>query len=295
MNGTAAEASLWSKLAAEIETRIATFQGVAGACFEDLATGAMVTVNAEEVVPTASTIKMHILAHLLELEEQGVLDLDERVTIDHRGDYPGSGVLTYLDADVELSRRDVASLMIIVSDNTATNMCIDWATYDGVNEMAARLGLSSTKLRRKMQDHESVAAGRENVSSPRDLVSFLGQLYRGEGLSKAVCAETLRIVRKPKRGYMTPALPEDLVVANKPGGMEFVRNDAGIVYLPRRPYSLCIMTKYGTTSHIVRERFVADLGEVVHGYMSMLDRSGPYGQGIPQEALGAGISPAVEG
>jgi beta-lactamase class A len=293
MNGPDAEASLWSKLAAEIETRIAAFEGVAGASCEDLTTGATVMVNADEVFPTASTIKIHILAHLLELEEQGTLELDQRVTIDHRGDYPGSGVLAYLDSDIELSRRDVASLMIIVSDNTATNMCIDWATYDGVNEMAARLGLSSTKLRRKMQDHESVAAGLENVSSPRDLVSFLGQLYRGEGLSKAVCAETLRIVRKPKHGYMTPALPEDLVVANKPGGMEFVRNDAGIVYLPRRPYTLCVMTKYGTTPHVVRERFISDLGEVVYGYMSMLDRSGPYGQGIPQPALGAGIAPAV--
>lgn len=294
MSTTGTEASLWGKLAAEIQSRISTFQGVAGACVEDLTTGATVTVNADEVFPTASTIKIHILAHLIELEEQGMLDLDERVTIDHRGDYPGSGVLTYLDADIELSRRDVASLMIMVSDNTATNMCIDWATYDGVNEMAARLGFSSTKLRRKMQDHESAAAGLENVSSAKELVSFLGQLHRGEGLSKAVCDETLRILRKPKHGYMAAALPEALVVANKPGGMEFVRNDAGIVYLPRRPYTLCVMTKYGTMPPVVGERFIADLGEVVHTYMSMLDRSGPYGQGIPQQALDAGIEPAAQ-
>lgn len=291
MSGTESERALWSRLAGEIETRVSAFKGVAGACFEDLKTGAVVAVNADEVFPTASTIKMHILAKLVELDEQGVLDLDERITIDHKADYPGSGVLTYLDADAELARRDVATLMIIVSDNTATNLCIDWATYDGVNELAGRLGLSSTKLRRKMQDHESVAAGRENVSSPRDIVSFLGQLYRGEGLSKAVCAETLRIIRKPKRGYMTPALPEDLVVANKPGGMEFVRNDAGITCLPRRPYTLCIMTKYGVAPQIERERFVADIGEAVYDYMSVLDRSGPYGQGVPDQMLSAAVSP----
>jgi beta-lactamase class A len=293
MSGTESERALWSKVAAEIESRVSAFQGVAGACFEDLATGAIVAVNADEVFPTASTIKMHILAKLIELGEQGMVDLDERITIDHRTDCPGSGVLTYLDADVELTRRDVATLMIIVSDNTATNMCIDSVTCDRVNEMSERLGLSSTKLRRRMQDHESVAAGLENVSSPRDLVSFLGQLYRGQGLSKAVCAETLRIISKPKHGYMTSGMPEDLVVANKPGGMQFVRNDAGIVWLPRRPYTLCVMTKYGITSQMMRERFVADLGKAVYGYMSVLDRTGPYGQGVPEHVLSVGLSPEL--
>jgi beta-lactamase class A len=171
--------------------------------------------------------------------------------------------------------------MIIVSDNTATNLCIDWATIDGVNDMLGRLGLANTVLRRKMQDHDSVREGNENLTTPADVVRFLGLLYSGQGLSSSVCEETLRILKKPKRGYMGPGLPEDIVIASKPGGMDKVRNDAGIVYQKRRPYALCIMTAYGLGDRRLGEQLIADTTNFIHGYMAMLDRSGPWGQGVP--------------
>ena len=230
---------------------------------------------------TEADLYVEISRRWLELSEAGKLDWFERLKIDGTVSVPGSGVLAYFDDPVELTVRDIATLMIIVSDNTATNLCIDWATIDGVNDMLGRLGLSNTVLRRKMQDHDSVREGNENLSTPADVVRFLDMLYSGQGLSSSVCEETLRILRKPKRGYMGPGLPEDIVLASKPGGMDKVRNDAGIVYQKRRPYALCIMTAYGLGDRRLGEQLIADTTNFIHGYMAMLDRSGPWGQGVP--------------
>ncbi len=279
------EQALWEHLKDRVAVRLDGFDGVAGICLKDLTTGAELAVNADGSFPTASTIKMHILAHLLERSAAGELDCLERITLDKDVAVPGSGVLTYLDDPVELTVRDVATLMIIVSDNTATNLCIDWATFEGVNKMLDRLKLTRTVLQRKMQDHDSVREGNENLSTPSEIVRFLEILHTADDLDPSVCEETLRILKKPKRGYMGPALPEDMVIASKPGGMDKIRNDAGIVYLARRPYAICVMTTYGLGDRRLAEKFIADTVHFIHGYMDMLDRSGPWGQGVPAAFL----------
>jgi beta-lactamase class A len=269
--------AIFDHLSGMLDEKLRSFAGLAGLCLKDLKTGHQIDIRADQPGPTASTIKMLILAHLLERSESGKLDWLERVKLDSTVSVPGSGVLAYFDDPVELTVRDVATLMINVSDNTATNLCIDWATYDGVNEMADRLGLRNTILQRKMQDHDSVRDGKENLSTPADFVRFLELLYSGQGLSSSVCADTLRILKKPKRGYLLPALPEGTVIAGKPGGMDKVRNDAGIVYLKRRPYALCIMTCYGLGDRRLGEQLIGDTVRFIHGYMTMLDTSGPWG------------------
>jgi beta-lactamase class A len=285
------ERALWEHLSGMLDDKLSSFPGLAGLCLRDLKSGEETRIQADLPSPSASTIKMHILAHLLERSEAGTLDWFERVKLDSTVSVPGSGVLAYFDDPVELTVRDIATLMIIVSDNTATNLCIDWATIDGVNEMLGRLGLTNTILQRKMQDHDSVREGNENLSTPADVVHFLDLLYSGQGLSPSVCEETLRILKKPKRGYMAPGLPEGIVVASKPGGMDKVRNDAGIVYQERRPYALCIMTTYGLGDRRLGEALIADTVNFIHGYMEMLDRSGPWGQGVPIAFLSGSAAP----
>jgi beta-lactamase class A len=281
------EKALWEHLSGMLDERLGAFGGLAGLCLRDLKSGEEIQIRGDQQSPMASTIKMHILAHLLELSEAGKLNWFERVKIDSTFSVPGSGILAYLDDPVELTVRDVATLMIIVSDNTATNLCIDWATISGVNDMLSRLGLTRTLLRRKMQDHDSVREGNENLSTPAEAVRFLNMLYSRQGLSSSICEETLRILKKPKpkRGYLAPGQPEGVVVANKPGGMDKVLTDAGIVYLERRPYALCIMTTYGPGDPRLGEKFITDTADFIHGYMATLDRSGPWGQGVPIEFL----------
>lgn len=279
------EALLWERLRADLEAQVAAFPGVAGVSVRDLMKGTNVRIHADELFPTASTIKIHVLAQMLRRAEAGEIDLGKTCVVEKSVHVPGSGVLTYLDDAAQLTMRDIANLMILISDNTATNLCIDWATIDGTNAMLRSLDLVKTVLRRKMQDHEAVRRGDENLSTPEEVVQFLDLLYRGEGLGRRVGDETLGVLKKYKRGFLNQGLPEDVPIANKTGGMARVRNDAGVVYLPRRPYAVCVMTKYLLCDHSDAEAFIADVSRQVYATMSTLDVTNPWGQGLPPNLL----------
>src|SRR5437868_4053532 len=132
----------------ELAQRAESFPGVAGFCVRDLTSGQQISLLGDEPFPSASTIKIFILVTLLCQAETNPGLLQERIPITAR--VPGSGVLSYLEEPVELSLLDVAILMMLVSDNTATNLCIERAGMDEVNRTIAGFGLSQTVLRRVM-------------------------------------------------------------------------------------------------------------------------------------------------
>ncbi len=277
-------ALLWSQLQDRVRDGLADCPGVAGFCLQDLATRDTMGWHEQEVFPVASTIKIPILVTLLARAEKGELDLQERIDITPEVLVPGSGVLTYLEGPLELSVLDVAQLMIMVSDNTATNLCIDWAGMDAINELMASLGLSQTRIRRKMQDHESVARNEENVSTPADAVGLMRALYESRP-SSAVAEQALAILKKPNRGPIERAMESDVAVSNKPGGMERVRCDAGIVWLQRHPYALALMSKFGMEHPYRQENRLVAAVQLIHEYMVAIDRSSALGQGIPASLL----------
>ncbi|MCL4834598.1 MAG: serine hydrolase [Caldilineaceae bacterium] len=136
----------WQNLQARLHPLVDAFPGVAGVSVRDV-TGGGFSLNGAAIFPTASTIKIHVLMQLLVRAEKGEVDLDERVLVDLSNVVEGSGVLWHLTGPVELSLRDIAALMIIVSDNTATNICIERAGIDATNALLCSLGLKKTILR----------------------------------------------------------------------------------------------------------------------------------------------------
>jgi len=274
------ERVMWDRLESQVSRRVEGFPGVAGACVHDLSEDYGFSVLGDEVFPTASTIKIHVLTQLLLRAERGEVDLDQRLTVTSDVHVPGSGVLTYLGEPIELTLLDIATLMIIVSDNTATNMCIDVAGVEGTNELIRQLGLTKTVLRRKMQDHEAVARGEENVSTPKECVEMLRLLYEGQP-TPGVAEQCLSILKKRKSATLfSSAIPRTIPLANKPGGMSRVRCDAGIVYLERRPYAMAVMTKYAICEHPDQEQFIVDTARLIHRTMSVLADTNQFGQGI---------------
>jgi len=222
-----------------------------------------------------------LLAALLQLDHEGALNLDERVDIVSSLHVPGSGVLAHLDDEVELSWRDVANLMIIVSDNTATNMIIDLVGYERMAGYMEEWGLTRTILQRKMQEYEAIARNDENLSTPDDEVRIMELLLDGESFGEGVAEECLRILKKPKRGFIKPRLPVNLEMANKPGAMEHVRCDVAIVFQPRRPFILSVMTKFGRYEPAEQEDWIASVARSVYDVMALLDVTSKWGQGIP--------------
>lgn len=273
--------SLLQCLEARVNRRVDDFPGVAGVCLKDLRTGDGFASRGDELFPTASTIKIHVLTQLLRRVERGELDLNQMIRITPPMITPGSGVITYLEGEVSLSLLDIAILMIIVSDNTATNLCIDLAGIADTNTLLRELGLSKTTLRRKMQDQAAIARNDENVATPAECVQMMELLDQGKP-SAFVAERCLSILKKPKSGPFNRALPPTTVLANKPGGMERVRCDAGIVYLARRPYALAVMTKFAVCEPPDQEGFIIDVTRLIHEHMLVLDSTSEYGQGIPR-------------
>lgn len=271
------EALLWERLQAELEGAVACFAGVAGVALLDLTTSRGLGVNADEIFPTASTIKIHILTQLLLRAERGEIDLMERVAIHPHDHVMGSGVLAYLAGPLEMTLLDMAILMIIVSDNTATNVCLRMAGLEATNQMLDGLGLVQTRVRRKMMDNLAAVQEQENVSTPNELVRMMALLHQGQPDASAA-AKVLEILRKPKHNTLTDALPSDTVIANKPGYVAGARCDVGIIELKRRPYIVALMSKYAMDSASEHALSLNAMSRLIHQTFIALDQSNSYGR-----------------
>src|SRR5205823_3825167 len=143
-----------------------------------------------------------------------------------------------------ITLRDLATIMIAVSDNSAANILIDRVGMENVNALMDSLGLPHTRLRRKMMDVKAAAEGRENISTPAEMMSLLEQLYRGKVLNKELTEDFFKVLSTHEESFIPRDLPEGLKIANKAGELEGVRNDSGIVFVEKRPYVICTMTTY---------------------------------------------------
>jgi len=274
----AKELLLWQKLDASIQTESRNLDGVLGVAIEDLSSGHTLLLNADEVFPTASTIKIAILAELYRQAQQGKLKLTDTYTLQQSDLVGGSGIANALTPGVtKLTLRDVAALMISVSDNSATNILIGRVGLENVNALLDSLNLTHTRLRRKMMDVQAAAEGRENVATPLELTQLLEALYRGKVLNKQFTDDYFNLLSTHKESYIPRELPEDLLVANKPGELEGVRNDCGLIFNGSRPYILCAMSTYVRHEREAGDAIARISGEAFRMF-DRLRRSSPYGR-----------------
>jgi len=236
---------LWQKLEAAIHDVDQHLEGVMGVAIEDLTTGDQFFLHDNEVFAQASSIKIVILADLDLQAQQGKLKLTDLYTVQASDLVPDSDIMGGLTPGVtRVTLRDLATMMVAVSDNSATNVLIDRLGMDNVNAMLDSLGLAHTRLRRKMMDLEAAKQGRENISTPREMMRLLGAIYRGKVLDKESIANFFKVLSTNKDSWIPRDLPAEVKIANKPGSLEGVRNDSGIVFVAGRPYVICVMTAF---------------------------------------------------
>lgn len=190
----------------------------------------------------------------------------------------GSGILNDLTTPA-MSLRDYAVLMVMLSDNTATNLLIDAVGMDNVNRRMTALGMPGLKLRRRMIDMAAARRGDENVGSPADLARLLEIVHRSEGLTKESSAALVAILRKAKPSALRDGVPSSVPVANKTGTLEGVAADAGIVYLSGRPY-LFVATTTFLKSNAAGEAAIKAASQAAFDYFNRIAKSSEYGRVI---------------
>lgn len=240
----------------QIEQMAAEFSGTAGLAARNLTTGEEIRVNADLSFPTASMIKIVILYELVRQCARGQAQLWERMTLRKTDKTLGSGLLVDFDEGANLTLRDLAVMMMAISDNTATNLLIDRLGKHAVNEAAREAGMARTELRNKI-DFDQIRQSNDNlaVSVPQDFCDFLTALHRGELIPPPFVEQMLGIMRIQK--YIEPlrkhlpfdpyafefGKPQEIWIASKTGGLQGVRTEAGLIHTERADWAICVMTK----------------------------------------------------
>lgn len=239
-----------------LDAMCSPFPGTTGICAHKLATGEEAAINADLRFPTASMIKIMILFELLRACARGAAELGERITLRRADRTLGSGLLMDFDAGATLTLRDLAVMMMAISDNTATNVLIDRLGKDAINEATRAAGMPSTELRHRI-DFDLLRESPDNlaVTTPRDYVHFFTSLRRGELLPTTGVDQLLGIMRiqkyiEPMRKLL-PFNPYDaefgrepkVWVASKTGGLDGVRCEAGLIHAYGVEWALVVCAK----------------------------------------------------
>jgi beta-lactamase class A len=276
---------LRKKLTTEVERIAAGFDGVMGVAIKDLTTGEEVLINDQLSFPTGSSIKIPILIELHKQVAEGKYKLTDQRWVESKDKVAGSGVIVSFGAHTsQLSLNDLAVLMIVLSDNTATNMLIDQVGMANVNRTLDELGLPGIRLRRKMIDTAASARGDENIATPREAARLMEKLFRGEVVSKPLSDDVLKFLRLPKSSPIPRLLPANVPIANKPGSIEGVACDWAIVYVPNRPFAIAVMTNYNGENANADDA-ISKVARVAYDYFARLARSTEYGARVPLDLL----------
>lgn len=237
-----------------IKAELISYNGKMGIYIDDFK-GNKVEINTDEKFETASTIKTFILIDLFHQVHEGTKSLCDKLIYTHENKIDGSGVLQSLDFGVEMSVKNVATLMIIVSDNVATNMIIDYLGLDHINDTIKRYGFSDTELHNKIDFEKYDKLG---TTTPHDYGKAFTMLHNRCLISEEASEQMIEILKMQHYNSMlTRFFPqyylsgddclasneESISVASKSGSMNACRNDGGLVITPFGEYVIVLFNK----------------------------------------------------
>ncbi|MEG4506276.1 serine hydrolase [Microcoleus sp. F6_B4] len=237
----------------------------AGIFLVDLDTGSYLNFNGDTAFASASTIKVPILVAFFQAVDEGKVQLDQMLTLKPEHIVGGSGDMQDQAPGKKYSALEVAQKMIVVSDNTATNMMIELlGGAEVLNQHFANWGLKATVLRNNLPDLEGT-----NTTSPQDLINIIAQIDRGNLVSVKSRDRILQIMRQTKNDSLLPkGLGEGSIIAHKTGNIDTILADAGMVDLPNgKRYLVAVMVKHSPETEKPAQTLIREISRMSYRYL----------------------------
>src|SRR6266850_659119 len=237
-----------SSLDTLVRAEIAPFKGKVFVFAKNLDTGQTYTYNGDERVPTASTIKVAVMIEAFARVSEGRAKWTDQLVLTKAARYGGSGVLPELGDGLRLTLRDCVNLMMVVSDNTATNMVLDYLTTDSVNARMNTLGFKDTRIMRRIGGGGESREGKDpdnkrfglGATTPHEMVQILERLDRGEIVNAAASKEMIELMKREQVRYAIARTVWEVPMASKYGALDRLRSCIALVYSKRGKIAIAI-------------------------------------------------------
>lgn len=224
----------------------------------------ILNIEDDRVFPSASIIKILIMIEAFNQVEKGKYKLNQIIDVKDKDKVPYS-IITELKIN-RFTFEDVVTLMMITSDNTATNIMIDLLGFENINKTIISLGLNDTKLQRKMMDFQAAKEGRQNIISAKDMLLVMEKIYSKSILNDELSDLMLDILkRQTSKDLLARYLEEEVIIGHKTGGLEKLKHDIGIFYLDNIEYILGVFVTDAETDLEARQ-IVGKISKCVYDY-----------------------------
>ena len=232
----------------DIKARIASFKGKVSLFAKNLDTGETYALGADDRVRTASTIKIAVMVEAFARVAEGKAKWTDELVLTKAARYGGSGVLPELSDGLRLTFRDAVNLMMVVSDNTATNLVLDYLSTDAVNTRMASLGFKQIRILRRVGSGGDSREGKDpdnkrfglGVATPREMVLLMEKLERGEIINAGASKEMIELMKREQSHYAIGRKLWDLPMASKYGALDHLRSAVGIIYSKKGRVAMAI-------------------------------------------------------
>lgn len=257
----------WSILEEKIKQEVASFPAETGIFIRNLSRGWQIAINQDKSFPSASLVKIPIMASFFYAADEGKVMLNETLELKAKHKASGSGSLKDSTLGTAFGIEKLIELMISESDNTATNMLIERLGFDYLNSCFKKLGLKDTNISRRMMDFKSRKEGIENYTTAKDQAFLLERIYNKTLINKDLSLRSLEYLKTQKIRDRIPAkLPPETPVAHKTGLEKGICHDAGIVYTNKGDFLICVLTKHEDKNSKKAKEFIAQISYLVYNY-----------------------------
>ena len=233
---------------ARVRTEVAPFKGKVFIFAKNLDTGQTYSFNGDERVRTASTIKVAVMIETFARVSEGRAKWTDELVLTKAARYGGSGVLPELADGLRLTLRDCVNLMMEISDNTATNLVLDYLGTDAVNSRMNSLGFKDTRIMRRVGGGGESKEGKEpdnkrfglGATTPHEMVQILEKLDVGEVVNKTASKEMIDLMKREQVRFAIGRTIPDIPMASKYGALDSLRSCVAIVYSKQGKIAMAI-------------------------------------------------------